>query len=66
MMVVENVFFDVRIFYLFFYMILLKEEEDYLMELMKSCNIFLDVIFYNIFIKKKVVEEGVEEVKVYV
>lgn len=64
MMVVENVFFDVRIFYLFFYMILLKEEEDYLMELMKSCNIFLDVIFYNIFIKKKVVEEGVEEVKV--
>lgn len=64
MIVVENVFFDVRIFYLFFYMILLREEEDYLMELMRSCNIFLDVIFYNIFIKKKVVEEGVEEVKV--
>ena len=64
MMAVENVSPDVRTFHLLLYMTSSKEEEDYLMELMKSCNISPDVTFYNTLIKKKAAEEGVQEAKV--
>lgn len=66
MMAVENVSPDVRTFHLLLYMTSSKEEEDYLMELMKSCNISPDATFYNTLIKKKAAEEGVEEAKVHV
>lgn len=64
MMAVENVSPDVRTFHLLLYMTSSKEEEDYLMELMKSCNISPDATFYNTLIKKKAAKEGVEEAKV--
>lgn len=64
MMAVENVSPDVRMFQLLLYMMSSKDEEDYLMELMKSCNISPDVTFYNTLIKKKAIEEGLLEAKV--
>ena len=64
MMAVENVSPDVRTFQLLLYMTSSKEEEDYVMELMKSCNISPDATFYNTLIKKKAREEGLQEAKV--
>ena len=64
MMAVENVSPDVRTFHLLLYMTSSKEEEHYLMELMKSCNISPDATFHNTLIKKKATEEGVQEAKV--
>ena len=64
MMAVENVSPDVRTFQLLLYMTSSKEEEDYLLKLMKSCNISPDATFYDTLIKKKAAEEGVQEAKV--
>lgn len=64
MMAVENVSPDVRTFHLLLYMTSSKEEEGYLMELMRSCNISPDATFYNTLIKKKAIEEGFQEAKV--
>ncbi|KAL9957362.1 hypothetical protein ACROYT_G038992 [Oculina patagonica] len=66
MMAVENVYPDVRTFQLLLYMTSSKEEEEYLMELMKSCNISSDATFYNTLIKMKAMDEGVQEAKVYI
>ena len=64
MMAVENVSPDVRTFQLLLYMTSSKEERDYVMELMKSCNISPYATFYNTLIKKKATEEGLQEAKV--
>ena len=64
LMAVENVYPDVRTFQLLLYMTSSKEEEEYLMELMKSCNISPDATFYNTLIKMKAVDEGLQEAKV--
>lgn len=66
MMAVENVHPDVRTFQLLLYMTSSKEEEEYLMELMKSCNISPDATFYNTLIKMKAMDEGLQEAKVLI
>lgn len=66
MMAVENVHPDVRTFQLLLYMTSSKEEEEYLMELMKSCNISPDATFYNTMIKMKAMDKGLQEAKVSV
>ena len=64
MMAIEDVYPDVRTFQLLLYMASSKAEEEYLMQLMKSCNISPDVTFYNTLVKKNAVEGDLQKAKV--
>ena len=64
MMAIEDVYPDVRTFQLLLYMTSSKEEEQYLIELMKSCNISPDVTFYNTLVKRNALEGDLLKAKV--
>ena len=66
LMALEDVYPDVRTFNLLLYLTSSKEEESYLMELMKSCNISPDVTFYNTLITKKAKQGDLKKAKVSV
>lgn len=56
MMAAEEVYPDVRTFQLLLYMTSSRAEEEYLIELMKSCNITPDVTFYNTLVRRSALE----------
>ena len=64
MMAIEDVYPDVRTFQLLLYMTSSKAEEEYLIQLMKSCNISPDVTFYNTLVKRNAVEGDLQKAKV--
>ena len=65
MMAVEDVYPDVRTFQLLLYLITSKAEEEYLLELMKSCNVSPDVTFFNTLVKRSVLEGNLQKAKVH-
>jgi len=64
MMAVEDVYPDVRTFQLLLYLTTSKAEEEYLLELMKSCNLSPDVTFFNTLVKRNVLEGNLQKAKV--
>ena len=64
-MAVEDVYPDVRTFQLLLYLITSKAEEEYLLELMKSCNVSPDVTFFNTLVKRSVLEGNLQKAKVH-
>lgn len=64
MMAIEDVYPDVRTFQLLLYLTSSKAEEDYLMDLMKSCNISPDVTFYNTLVKRNALDGDLVKAKV--
>ena len=65
MMAAEEVYPDVRTFQLLLYLTLSNAEEEYLMELMKGCNISPDVTFYNTLVRKSALKGNLQTAKVY-
>lgn len=63
-MAVEDVYPDVRTFQLLLYLTTCKAEEEYLLELMKSCNVSPDVTFFNTLVKRSVLEGNLQKAKV--
>ena len=63
-MAIEDVYPDVRTFQLLLYLTSSKAEEDYLMDLMKSCNISPDVTFYNTLVKRNALDGDLVKAKV--
>ena len=64
MMAIEDVYPDVRTFQLLLYLTSSKAEEEFLMELMKSCNISPDVPFFNTLVKRNALEGDLQKAKV--
>lgn len=64
MMAIEDVYPDVRTFQLLLYLTSSKAEEDYLMDLLKSCNISPDVTFYNTLVKRNALDGDLVKAKV--
>lgn len=63
MMAAEEVYPDVRTFQLLLYLTLSNAEEEYLMELMKGCNISPDVTFYNTLVRKSALKGNLQTAK---
>lgn len=64
MMAAEEVYPDVRTFQLLLYMTSSRAEEEYLIKLMKSCNISPDVTFYNTLVRRSALEGNLQTAKV--
>ena len=65
MMAIEDVYPDVRTFQLLLYLTSSKAEEEFLMELMESCNISPDVPFFNTLVKRNALEGDLQKAKVH-
>lgn len=63
-MALEDVSPDIRTFQMLLYLTSSKSEEEYLMNLMKSCDITPDATLCNSLIKKKVLEGDLQQAKV--
>ena len=64
MMAAEEVYPDVRTFQLLLYMTSSRAEEEYLIDLMKSCDISPDVTFYNTLVRRSALEGNLLSAKV--
>lgn len=63
-MALEDVNPDIRTFQMLLHLTSSKSEEEYLMNLMKSCNITPDATFFDSVIKKKALEGDLKQAKV--